>query len=219
MAKPRLLDLCCGAGGSSDGYAEAGFDVVGVDVDPQPNYPYEFHQARAVEFPLEGFVAVHASPPCQRFSVGSKHLYGDPEGWPNLIDPIRGRLQQLGVPYVIENVVGAPLRDPVMLCGTMFPGLRVLRHRLFEVEGFELPAPPHPKHPLVYTRDKRKPHYGRLNEWTDYVQVTGGGNCTVAAAQDAMGITRPMTKHDLNEALPPAYTAYVGKFLMEALGG
>ena len=113
---------------------------------------------------------------------------------------------------MIENVEGAPLLDPIVLCGTMFAGLRVLRHRLFE-SNVELWQPPHvERHPLVFTHDKRKAHHGRLDQDSSYVQVTGGGNCTIANARAAMGIDW-MTKGELNEAIPPAYAEYVGAFL------
>ena len=125
MTRPRLLDLFSGAGGAAMGYHEAGFDVVGVDIDPQPRYPFEFHQADALTFPLDGYDAIHASPPCQAYTQLGKGEH------PRLIEPIRVRLQSAGVPYVIENVVGAPLRNPVKLCGSTF-GLHVKRHRLFE---------------------------------------------------------------------------------------
>jgi DNA (cytosine-5)-methyltransferase 1 len=116
---------------------------------------------------------------------------------------------------VIENVEGAPLVNPTWLCGTQFPELRVIRHRGFE-SNVVIPSLPHGKHPLVFTHDKRKAHYGRLNQDTSFVQVTGGGNCTIANARDAMGIDW-MTKDELNEAIPPAYTEYVGDFLMLSL--
>lgn len=140
-------------------------------------------------------------------------------------------LNMIGLPWVLENVEGAPLVDPLVLCGTMFPGLRVIRHRRFELSwgardgrGPRYPALAgldtwpgyHPGHPLVYTRDKRKSHYGKLDEMTAFVQVTGGGNCSVKAARDAMGIGW-MTKAELNEAIPPAYTEWIGRQLMAAL--
>ena len=129
---------------------------------------------------------------------------------------MRSFLREAGVPYIIENVVGAPLLDPVVLCGTMFPELRVIRHRLFE-SNFQLFAPgPCRRHPLCHTLDKRKRHYGQTDEWRDYVQVNGGGNCSVAAARDAMGIDW-MTKKELNEAIPPAYTKLLGLQLMKHL--
>lgn len=206
-ARPRLLDLFCGAGGAAVGYHLAGFDVVGVDIKPQPHYPFMFVQADALEVPLDCYDYVHASPPCQAYS-DLQHRTG--RSYPQLIRPVRERLLKWGGYYVIENVEGAPLVDPIVLCGTMFPGLRVLRHRLFE-SNMELVAPPHhPPHPLVFTHDKRKRHWDQLDQNTSFVQVTGGGNCTVANARDAMGIGW-MNKDELNEAIPPAYTEWVGR--------
>lgn len=213
----RLLDLFCCAGGAAMGYHRAGFEVVGVDVALQPRYPFAFIQADALSLDMRfirSFDAIHASPPCQRFSDLAKRN-GNADAWPDLVGPIRDLLVASGLPYIIENVEGAPLIDPVMLCGTMFPELRVLRHRLFE-SNIQLTAPPHGKHPLVFTMDKRKAHYGKLNEWTSPVQVTGGGNCSKAAAADAMGIDW-MTKNELNEAIPPAYTENLGRQLMAHL--
>lgn len=112
-----------------------------------------------------------------------------------------------------------PLFEPLILCGTMFPGLRVLRHRLFEfsysiiARGAKPKAPAHPKHPLVHTKDKRKSHYGKLDERSAFVGVNGGGNCSVEVAREAMGIDW-MTKAELNEAIPPAYTEWIGKQLI-----
>ncbi|MFL6707976.1 MAG: DNA cytosine methyltransferase [Massilia sp.] len=208
--KPRLLDLFCCAGGAAMGYHRAGFEVVGVDINPQPRYPFQFLQGDATAADLNGFDAVHASPPCQRHSDLAKRN-GNGHTWPCFIEPIREKLRVSGLPYVIENVEGAPLINPTMLCGTMF-GLRVIRHRLFET-NFPLAVPPHGKHLLVYTMDKRKPHYGKLNEWTSPVQVTGGGNCSKAAAADAMGIDWA-TKNELNEAIPPAYSEWIGRQLL-----
>jgi DNA (cytosine-5)-methyltransferase 1 len=203
--RPVLLDLFCGAGGAAMGYHRAGFDVVGVDIVSQPNYPFVFHLADALTFPLSGFHAFHASPPCQAYSDLQKQSKRD---YPDLIGPIRERLKAEGLPYVIENVDGAPLIDPIVLCGTMFSGLRVLRHRLFE-SNVRLAVPPHPKHPLVFTYDKRKAHYGQLDQNTAFVQVTGGGNCTVANKRAAMGVPW-MTGAEANEAIPPAYAEYIG---------
>jgi DNA (cytosine-5)-methyltransferase 1 len=215
--KPRLLDLFCCAGGAGVGYSRAGFEVVGVDNKPQPNYPFPFIQADALKLDLKfvaSFDAVHASPPCQSYSDLAKRN-GNGHEWPRLIEPVREMLIGAGRPYVIENVDGAPLLDPVILCGTMFPHLRVLRHRLFEA-NFMIMAPPHNRHPKVHTFDKRKSHYGKTNDMVDFVQVTGGGNCTIAAARDAMGIDW-MTKSELNEAIPPAYTELIGKQLLAYL--
>ena len=216
----RLLDLFCCAGGAGLGYRRAGFDVTGVDIVPQPNYPFEFIQADVLDLDVEflrRFDAIHASPPCQSYSDLAKRN-GNGDQWPRLIEPIREMLEDAGRPWAIENVEGAPLIDPVVLCGTMFPGLRVIRHRLFEV-NFPLPQPyhvPHLEHPKVHTLDKRKNHYGKTCEWKDFVQVTGGGNCTIAAARDAMGIDW-MTKKEINESIPPAYAEYVGKHMQCSL--
>lgn len=212
--RPRLLDLFCCAGGASMGYVQAGFDVVGVDINPQPNYPFKFIQADALALDIQfiaSFDAVHASPPCQSYSDLAKRN-GNAHEWPRLIEPVREMLVRSGIPYIMENVDGAPLINPVVLCGTMFPQLRVLRHRLFEA-NFEMLAPPHKKHPKVHTFDRRKSHFGKTNEWKDFVQVTGGGNCTLAAAREAMGIDW-MTKGEINESIPPAYAEFVGQQLL-----
>ena len=217
--KPRLLDLFCCAGGAGIGYSLAGFEVVGVDIRPQPNYPLQFIQADALKLDMKfiaSFDAVHASPPCQSYSDLAKRN-GNADKWPRLIEPVRKMLRRSGLPYVMENVEGAPLLNPVVLCGTMFPKLRVLRHRLFET-NFEMIPPPHKKHPKVHTFDKRKSHYGKTDEWKDFVQVTGGGNCTLAAARDAMSIDW-MSKGEINESIPPAYTQFVGRHLMQNLTG
>jgi len=212
--KPRLLDLFCCAGGAARGYADAGFEITGVDVDPQRNYPFAFIQTDALNLDpkfLATFDAIHASPPCQSYSDLAKRNK-NADAWPRLVEPVRDLLQKTGLPYVIENVEGAPLLNAVMLCGTMFKGLRVLRHRLFEA-NFPILTPKHGKHPLVHTFDKRKAHYGKTDDMRDFVQVTGGGNCTIAAARDAMGI-HWMKKEELNEAIPPAYTKLIGTQLL-----
>lgn len=235
MLSRKALDLCCKAGGAAKGLRRAGFYVVGVDIENQPHYAGdEFIQGNALDFKFsqtEEFVGgsvdaypeccdrcgldwdrhfdfVWASPPCQRYSDLAKRN-GNADRWPDLIAPMREKLKKYGGSYTIENVEGAPLLDPVVLCGTMFPGLRVLRHRLFE-SNWKLIAPAHPAHPLVHTFDKRKSHFGRTDEWRDFVQVTGGGNCTLAAAKAAMGIDW-MTKAEINEAIPPAYSEYIGR--------
>lgn len=224
----RLLDLFCGAGGAAVGYHRAGFDVVGVDITPQPHYPFEVRQGdalaaleralafremgmRATDYDLEDFDAIHASPPCQHYSDLS-YRNGNASDHPDLIPATRRLLRATGLPYVIENVEGAPLRDPVTLCGVRFPDLAVIRHRLFET-NWPLTQPLHTPHPLCYTRDKRKAHYGAFPEDEAFVSVNGGGNSSVARAREAMGIDW-MTKDELNEAIPPAYTEFIGRQLL-----
>lgn len=218
-----LLDLFCCAGGAARGYANAGFDVVGIDIEPQPRYPYTFFHADVMELDpewiAEYFCAVHASPPCQGYTE-LRHLYTTNEH-PLLIEPTRLLLQKTGLPYIIENVDDArtELVDPIVLCGLMFPPLRVIRDRWFETT-FPVEQPFHPSHYSVrcHTFDKRKSHYGETDEWVDFVQVTGGGNCSVAAAADAMGLVDlGLIKRELNEAIPPAYTEYIGHALMAHL--
>lgn len=208
MRKLRALDLFCCAGGAGMGLHRAGFEVVGVDIKNQPRYPFEFHQGDALTFDVTGFDFIWASPPCQKFSDLAKRN-GNADAWPDLIDPIRQKLLRSGLPFAIENVDGAPLIDPVVLCGTMFPGLRVLRHRGFEA-NYPITPPAHGRHPLVFTHDKRKSHYGKLDQDTSFVQVTGGGNCSTKNAALAMGIDW-MTKNELNEAIPPAYSEFIGR--------
>lgn len=220
----KALDLFCCAGGASTGLHRAGFEVTGVDINSQPRYPFKFIQADALKFPINwprrpgDFDFIWASPPCQRFSDLAKRN-GNADDWPDLIEPIRNKLRNwatyAGGLYVIENVEGAPLSGTVTLCGTMFPGLRVLRHRVFEA-NFTIRTPSHGKHPLVHTFDKRKAHYGKTNESVDFVQVTGGGNCTVVAASNAMGINW-MTKAEINEAIPPAYAEFIGRAAIAVL--
>jgi DNA (cytosine-5)-methyltransferase 1 len=224
MTRPIMLDLYSGGGGAAEGYRRAGFDLVGVDKVPQPRYPFRFVQADALAFlrwlirggqwvdlTLAMVAAIHASCPCQRYSDLAKRN-GNGHEHPDLIGPTRELLIATGKPYVIENVEGAPLRAPMMLCGAMFPGLRVIRHRLFE-SNVALTSPAHRRHPLVYTKDRRKAHYGRLDQDVSFVQVTGGGNATVANKRAAMGIDW-MTGKELNEAIPPAYTEWIGRQLL-----
>lgn len=207
--RPLLLDLFCGAGGAGKGYHDAGFDVVGVDIAPQPNYPFEFYQWDALTFPLDGFDAIHASPPCQSYSALSGLTTRD---YPALIEPVRERLLAAGVPYVIENVIGAPLLAPIRLCGSSF-GLRVWRHRLFEMSCPPAMVPPcsHEQHPepLDVTGTggpSSKP------------RTTPGGGLSrkprgLEEAREAMGIDW-MRRHELAEAVPPAMTEWIGAYLM-----
>lgn len=114
----RLLDLFCGAGGAAMGYYRAGFEVVGVDIKPQPNFPFEFHQANALDFPVDGFDIIHASPPCQAHTC--LNVMWNAKKHADFVEPTREKLKASGLPYIIENVPGAPLIDPIKLCGSMF---------------------------------------------------------------------------------------------------
>ncbi|MEU7431062.1 hypothetical protein AB0B07_09420 [Streptomyces sioyaensis] len=207
-----LVDICCKAGGASMGYYLAGFNIVGIDRDPQPRYPFPFIQRDLRDLDpqwlAENFDAAAGSPPCWAHS-DLAHRTG--RTYEDFIPETRALFEASGLPYSMENVEGAPLLNPLTLCGTMFDGLRVSRHRLFESNLLlTAPRPCPPRHPLHYTRDKRKAHYGRLDEMSAFVQVTGGGNSSKAAAADAMGIDW-MTKDELNQAIPPAYTRWIGE--------
>lgn len=201
------------------GYWLAGFEVVGVDIAKQPRYPFSFFQADAIDFAQRysrAFDAIHASPPCQAHSDMSKGSAGSAGNHECFIGRTRAVLCASGKPYVIENVDGAPLVEPVRLCGTSFDELRVIRHRLFEA-NWSLMVPSCESHPLLYmAHDKRRPHQGELDEMADFVSVTGGGNCSVAAARDAMG-TVWMTKEECNEAIPPTYTEFIGRQLLRVV--
>jgi DNA (cytosine-5)-methyltransferase 1 len=222
----RLLDLFCGAGGCAVGYHRAGFDVVGVDIAPQPNYPFEFIQGDALEYARahgHEFDAVHASPPCQRYSTGTfRREWKDRH--PDLIAPVRGLLQDLGRPWVIENVGAAPLSPgAAVLCGLMF-GLKVFRHRSFE-SSFLLMAPPHPSHKgKVIGRDGMRTCVGNSGCWGSGKQrrrVLASGSTERDDKPSwvvAMGIDW-MTIGEMREAIPPAYTEFVGRQLIALCGG
>ncbi|WP_205124240.1 DNA cytosine methyltransferase [Tsukamurella conjunctivitidis] len=210
MPRPRLLDLYCCAGGAAVGYHRAGFDIVGVDIDPQPNYPFTFVQADALKFLLEShseFEAYHGSPPCQAFT-NAQRIQGNDH--PDFITATRSALKLIGKPYVIENVPGAPLDDPFVLCGAMFPGLKTYRHRLFE-SNIPIWTPRHPEHAVPTTKMGRKPVAGQ------FMHVVGNFS-GVQQAREAMGIDW-MTRDELREAIPPAYTEHIGRQLIAALVG
>lgn len=196
MRRPRLLDLFCCQGGASAGYRAAGFDVVGVDWEPQPRYPFPFFRADALTFSLDGFDAVHASPPCQAHTRAQKIRKND---HPDLIEPIRAKLILWGGPYVIENVEGAPLKDPVMLCGAMF-GLRTYRHRLFET-NWPLDDVLHPAH------DRRTAKMGRPIGDANYHAV--GNFSGVDLVRRDMGVGW-MDRDGIRECIPPSYTLFIG---------
>ena len=199
----KLLDLCCGAGGCSMGYDWAGFDVTGVDIKPQKHYPFKFIQEDALNYllgaDLSEYDLIHASPPCQKYSKCSAPHRAAGKVYPDIIKQIRSLLIRSDKPFVIENVEGAPLYRPVMLCGTMF-NLKVLRHRLFE-SNFYIMSP------------GRCKHTGTVKDG-DYATVCGNGSgkdrATIKIWSDAMGI-HWMTRKELTQAIPPAYTQYIGE--------
>lgn len=232
--KPKLLDLFCGAGGAAMGYSRAGFEVIGIDITPQPHYPFQFATGDAlqvlewmrkdgkfrVRYPSGReerwgpFDAIHASPPCHYYSTGTRHRKNQGVVYPDLLPGAQQALDQLDIPYVIENVVGARslLRNPVMLCGGMFR-LGVRRHRLFEV------------HPLVGVPS----HTCNLNSIdSDAVSVTRhgpparwyrnnpGASFNIKRWHDAMDI-HWMPRFPLTQAIPPAYTEYIGRQLLQHL--
>ena len=213
----RLLDLFCGAGGAAMGYHRAGFDdITGVDIAPQPNYPFTFVLGDALEYVMQHgaeFDVIHASPPCQKFSTMTGGLWKDRlDGHLNLIWPVRHLFHILGIPYVIENVPGAreELINPIMLCGTMFglvasDGAQLRRHRYFECNTLSLLTPP-------------CNHNGR----TIAVYGNAGGTSkrdgikfhNTEDRKIAMGIDW-MTGKELSEAIPPAYTEFIGRQIID----
>lgn len=217
---PRLLDLFCCQGGAAMGYHRAGFDVMGVDVEPQPRYPFEFVQADALEYLAahgHEFDAVHASPPCQLYTVANNiHGNGD---HPDLLPSTRRALIASGLPWVIENVPGAPMANYVTLCGLAF-GLGVKRHRQFETSFFVW-GPPQcpPGHPGDWVSV-----FGHTVLERGHVvgKAKGGGNTIkrrhlgVERGREAMGIDW-MNREGLSEAIPPAYTQFIGEQLMTHL--
>lgn len=225
MTRLRLLDLFCGAGGAAMGYSRAGFDVVGVDHKPQPRYPFEFHQADALTYPLDGFDVIHASPPCQAYSIMRNLPWLKGREYWDSIPPTRERLLESGLPWVMENVKGAPL-DGIFLCGTMF-GLRQpdggpeYRHRLFEASFFML-APGHPKHfetvvPGPYLKDRQNRMSGIVaTGWrSSGIDRAGHANKPRGRGQ-AMGIDW-MDRQGLSQAIPPAFTEWIGLQLIAHL--
>lgn len=216
MNQPRLLDAFCCIGGAARGYQQAGFEVTGIDIQVQTAYVGDhFVLGDAVEFIHEHgaeYDVIHASPPCQAYSApnrGTNKHRG--KRHPELIDATRAALESTGRPWIMENVGGAPLSRHLMLCGEMFD-LPVIRHRVFEVFGITVLQPPHPK------------HRGRVRGWRHgqyfdgpYVAVygMGGGKATTAECKAALGIDWCDDRASLIEALPPAYTEYIGNLIMK----
>lgn len=189
------------------GYHRAGWEIVGVDIEPQPRYPFKFIQSDAIEYLLahwEEYDFFHASPPCQKNSTMTRGLWKDRlDAHPELIAPTREILIRTGKPYVIENVPGAPLLNPVLLCGSMF-GLKVRRHRLFE-SSFMIFAPPcnHKAQGRVVGV------YGHSGGSSKRDGLKFGG---VEAWKEATGIDW-MNRDELSQSIPPAYTEHISKFI------
>ena len=209
--RPRALDLFCGGGGVSMGLHRAGFDVVGIDIEPHPEYPFTFIQGDALAPPvrLSDFDLICASPPCQAYTtMQALNTRGPKREHPKLVEPVRAMLKASGVPYCIENVPGAPLNDPFILCGSMF-GLGVRRHRLFEASFPVLtPCCDHtgPRSIAVYGDHPQQPGKGTVNRAR-----------TLDEGQGAMGIDW-MAWRPLTQAIPPAYSEFIGRaFLAQRL--
>ncbi len=233
--RPRLLDLFCGAGGAAMGYHRAGFDVVGVDIVRQANYPFEFVGADALEFlefgwdsyggttphrwfgaGAQGFDAIHASPPCQAFTAYRRA--GNVGEYPDLIAPLRELLYATDLPYVIENVDGAPLWEAEVICGSMFdPPMDIRRHRLFET-NWPLDPPMWPcRHKLQTAKrfpgGRSKEQGGSNRHLARGTVEVGTWDIPLDVQQEAMGIDW-MELEELSEAVPPAYTEFIGSQLM-----
>jgi DNA (cytosine-5)-methyltransferase 1 len=205
-----ILDLGCGLGAASKGYADAGFDVVGLDIVEQPHYPYEFilgDMLSLLPAELGAYDAIHVSPPCQRWSKQLRCNEAARLAYPDLITPMRPRLKASGRPWVIENVEGAPLISPHMLCSWMF-GYETYRHRLFEVGGFSITTPKHRPH---FTRASKAGH------WEEGTFISVAGHCApMWKAREVMQIDWG-TREELVEAIPPYFTQFIGSQLITSL--
>jgi DNA (cytosine-5)-methyltransferase 1 len=213
MSRPVILDAFCGAGGAAKGYHDAGFDVVGVDIEPQPNYPYEFHKGDALTLGAEllasgRFAAVHASPPCQAYSMITRN-FGTADRHLDLLAITRKLLEAGGLPWIIENVPGAPMRADYRLCGCMFGLFRLRRERWFETSwrGFALLPGHHHAEPAVTITGHGMTAFSRGKYGRELTPVEKG---------QAMGIDW-MTTWDLAQAIPPAYTQFIGEQLLAHL--
>lgn len=219
---PTALDLFCGAGGSSMGLSQAGFQVTGIDINRQPEYPFLIYNFDVLTLGkdrhsldwLRAFDFIWASPPCQAFSTISFANKSKGFEYPDLIEPTRDLLKKIGKPYCIENVRDAPLKKKLILCGEMF-GLRVIRHRYFEIEGFRCVQPFHQKHRGKVLNPKIKGFKGRRKDGY-YFTVTGHDG-TAKEYREAMGIDWMKNLKSITEAVPPAYSKYIGKEFINGL--
>lgn len=219
--KPKLLDLFCGGGGAGAGYHYAGFDVTGVDIDAQPEYPFIFHEGDALEYLAahgHEYDAIHASPPCQTHSP-LNHYKNKTRPTIDLLPETRAALTATGRPYVIENVntKSAGLKGALILCGTMF-GLKLFRHRGFETTLPMLATPSHPKHRQTAVQNGYLPTLQR-----PFMSIHGRNGhhskAWVKMAAETMGIPWVTALNQVCEAIPPAYTQFIGEQLISYLKG
>ena len=210
--RPLLLDLFCGAGGAAMGYHRAGFDVIGVDIEPQPNYPFEFVQADALHppFNLADFDAIHASPPCQAYSVAAQSRRNAGHQYPDLVADTRHLLESSRLPWVIENVPRAPIRADFRICGCHV-GLDLRRERWFETSWhhFEMMPSHHHPYPVPSVVGHGTP---------SWVRAKLGYNPSIEDYRRSMGIDW-MNRDELSQAIPPAYTEWIGRQLLATLDG
>lgn len=211
-----VLDLCCCSGGASAGYAAAGFTVTGVDIIDRPRYPYRFIKADAIAYVAEHghkYTLIHASWPCQYGAAITKgtnqHLR---DQYADLLPAGREAMLTAGRPFVIENPEARP---DIVLCGTMF-GLPIFRYRRFEIHGFTPMGIPHTKH-----QGRVRGHRHGVKYAGDYIAIygKGGGKATVSEAQAALGIDWTDVHEELTEAIPPAYTQFLGEQAAMQLAG
>ena len=210
VSRPKLLDLYCCGGGAGYGYEQAGFDVTGIDIEPQPKHRGKFIQADAIEYlkaHFHEYDVIHASPPCQAYSMASMQFRKAGKEYVDLIEVTRMELIKTGKPYIIENVPGSPLINPIELCGSMF-GMRTYRHRLFE-SNMKLQAPEHPKHIAPNAKMGRPVKDG---EFIQYVGHFSG----VKLVQKMTGL-HWLGQGELAQSIPPQYTKYIGRQVMVAL--